>query len=566
MANPTAKMILKEIEIEGFRSFKDKEIIQLPPSGLALISGNWVGSSRSSGSGKSSIPMAIAFALGICDIPSTSLKNKDSKKISVRLKVESNGITYDIMRDPKLTIAINGVVKEQTATGAEEDLAKIIGTSTSMLKALTYRAQREQGQFMQMTDSETKEFLSSLLGLDELESASDRFSQTFQQLTNKKQVILNGIANCKTNLEQIQDTPQIEQDRLSKEKVSLESQIKELSNADQLKSLQSQESKVLAELKEFARIHVNGTHAEILSQTLKSKAEKIRSEIIKLEESICFTCNRHWEDGKGLIESKRNEIRTLGQEYQAKLSVIAEGKAAEAATPPLYAQLDFIKSELHKFSSSGSQLKSSLFAIDSVISNINRNQLQKSNYSNMLKDLELQLSALDQDLIVVEMQQQLLSRQGFLSVIFDEVLSSITSEANDMIAKMPNVAHCAISLNSTSQTKAGNTKKSIVKRVLVSGDDLPFKALSGGQQASIELCVDLAVSKVIKNRIGTKFGWITLDEAMDGLGVEEKQAAVEIIKENSTGLVLMIDHATEVKEMFDRVIEVEFNGRTSRVS
>jgi hypothetical protein len=53
---------------------------------------------------------------------------------------------------------------------------------------------------------------------------------------------------------------------------------------------------------------------------------------------------------------------------------------------------------------------------------------------------------------------------------------------------------------------------------------------------------------------------------MDGLGAVEKEAAVNMIRQRVKGLVLMIEHSTEIKESFNEVIEIEFSGKESRLT
>ena len=98
-----------------------------------------------------------------------------------------------------------------------------------------------------------------------------------------------------------------------------------------------------------------------------------------------------------------------------------------------------------------------------------------------------------------------------------------------------------------------------------SGKKISIKAVSGGQACSIELFSDLATSETIRLRSGSPLGWIALDEAMDGLDVEPKQEALEVIRKNVRGQIFVIDHSTEIKEGFEKVIEIEYDGRESYV-
>src|SRR5579871_3899434 len=96
--------------LEGFWSMKDRTEFTFPAKGPVLITGNWKDSTVSSGSGKSIIPRAIRFALGFSDTPATELKNWDSKKLYVNLTLTDDVNTYEVIRDPKLSLVINGSV------------------------------------------------------------------------------------------------------------------------------------------------------------------------------------------------------------------------------------------------------------------------------------------------------------------------------------------------------------------------------------------------------------------------------------------------------------------------
>ena len=159
----------------------------------------------------------------------------------------------------------------------------------------------------------------------------------------------------------------------------------------------------------------------------------------------------------------------------------------------------------------------------------------------------------------------ILGRTGFLGAIFDEVLRDITNKSNDLIAHVPNVSSYTVSISSSTVTKTGKVNKKIDTFLYRDGEKVSFKSLSGGQKTSIELCVDLAVAEVIRARSGSKLGWVALDEAMDALGIETKISMLDAIKGRIKGLIIVVDHSTEIKEAFNSVINVDFDGRDSNV-
>lgn len=134
-----------ELELEGFRSFVKRTIIKFPSDETLLISGRWKDNpDLSSGSGKSTIPEAIAYVLGFCDRTGSSLKSWYSKKLFVRFRLTDGEHVYDVIRDPKLKIIEDGIPYEGLTKGADERLLEILHTPISLIAKLTYRPQRDR--------------------------------------------------------------------------------------------------------------------------------------------------------------------------------------------------------------------------------------------------------------------------------------------------------------------------------------------------------------------------------------------------------------------------------------
>jgi DNA repair exonuclease SbcCD ATPase subunit len=152
-----------------------------------------------------------------------------------------------------------------------------------------------------------------------------------------------------------------------------------------------------------------------------------------------------------------------------------------------------------------------------------------------------------------------------MGVIFDEILGEIETRTNKMMESLPNVANFTFSVSSTKTTQKGAIKKSICTKLLCGGTEVDLDVVSGGQMGVVELCADLAVSETIRARFGSKLGFVILDEALENLGGYEKGLALEAIKANIRGQVLIVDHASEIKEGFASVIEIEFDGKNSKI-
>jgi len=174
---------LKSISGSNFRSFRAPFSVDLPESGLVLLQGLNHDTGGSSGSGKSSLALAINYALGSCSIPATELASWDGDTAQVKLELtDRNGLPLEISRGKKLDIKVSNTSMTGSAGQKEEGLAKALGLSAEMLQALTYRPQRKPGLFLSKTDSEKKEFLTQLLGLDTFEKAQETGAAKIKEL------------------------------------------------------------------------------------------------------------------------------------------------------------------------------------------------------------------------------------------------------------------------------------------------------------------------------------------------------------------------------------------------
>jgi DNA repair exonuclease SbcCD ATPase subunit len=599
-------MILRpiKIEIEGFKSFKEKAAVTFPEKGLVLISGYRTNSTLSSGTGKSSIMEAMAFCLDINSTPATELKNDESKSIFAELTLTDGTNTYTLTRNPKFSLQINGKPYESLSTGAKEYfMGNIVKCSEDVLKIITYREQRTKGEFINSTDAQIKEFLTNPLNLGELESASDEIDLKLKDLERAESAIKQKIEGFQTNIQIFSSNlpneislsevesirQQILQTDLEISKLSVDRSMPETAEiSSQLKEL---ESKLLS---------VRNRQKDIVSvmskvEMLKKENDKTKQEVMELHNFIehasngmCNTCNR---DGWNTSQEKVNQVQALIEDKRKKFSeniqYIKNSESLQLELPhlkeledqtnqslsALNVKIMSIKMEtenrnmpIRLLSDKKASLQMNLDTLEKIKLNRQRSIEQIAAMQKNLNDAQVELLSVQKQAHNYSLALKMIGRDGFMGSIFDEILLDIQSRANDMISEIPNVNEFVVKIDSNKEVKGkGTTKKQINVSLQKHGKTRTLRQLSGGQQCSIELCTDLAASEAIRSRSGSALGWVCLDEAMDGFGVEEKQAAIDMIKSRVNGLVIIIDHATEIKESFDKVIQIEYNGRESYV-
>jgi ABC-type dipeptide/oligopeptide/nickel transport system ATPase subunit len=157
--------------------------------------------------------------------------------------------------------------------------------------------------------------------------------------------------------------------------------------------------------------------------------------------------------------------------------------------------------------------------------------------------------------------------KGFRNKIFDEVLEAVGSDATAIIATLPNAQHVSVEFRSERETQKAKVQEKITAITYLYGEPRPLdESVSGGQLTSIGLAVDLAVAGVISRRLGCHLNWIVLDEAFEGHDTVTKTSCLEMLQTYAADkLVVIVDHASELKEMFSKEIRIVFENKLSTI-
>jgi DNA repair exonuclease SbcCD ATPase subunit len=635
---------LKKLRLKAFRSFAEETEIDFPEKGFVLLKGLDPSTGESSGTGKSNILLAIAYALDICPLSATDLQSwLTEEPLQVQLMLGTPGGDVVISRGKKNCIKVgDSIITSAKAISAE--ITKIFGLSPETLKAITYRHQKSDGLFLSLTDAEKKEFLTKILGLEDIEIAVDKAEATLKSLQpqlDSKNKELEGVINTLDLLKsqvlpELLDTSEAQSlaDETQDSLGAVVMEIKRLQTeaaATALKEVDSPEVSSLEEMLAKCKSLIAETSAadkvkeaafrveqEKVKATLKAIAykETTKVSVVKditlnkkaLEKTLagaCPTCERTWDEAKAKAEELQKVILNL--EAHLESLAFTEDKAKLEAEARVYFSPDPTISQLKDTADEiQSQIRAKRIALTSasaakfqavvselsikkaVLENEYKNLLQKvvainqQNYTNnnilshhqqnlkktkenqvltskAISDLTLEINA-EKDFV------SLMGREGFLGVIFDEVLHEVEAEANSKLGGLANVSGVTLQFKSESVSQKGAVKKSITPVISVLGHEGKLNSLSGGMTTAMELVVDLAVTSVIQRRTGSLPGFMILDEVLTGLGTVSAEGALDVLKaESENKLILMIEHGTEFKELFTETVEVVCTNGLSRV-
>lgn len=615
---------IKKLTLKGFRSFLEPATIEFNDDGFYLISGTDKITGGSNGSGKSSIFYAIAWALDFNDIPTTQLKNPNSQTIEVILTLDKDGNSYEIHKTSnKLEVSENGV----KLLGMKEELKKKVDSileNSTIFEMLSFRKQGDKGVFFEMTDSKMKTFLSECIeGLSKVEEELVKSNKKVSELTNAidaqaslealrtqdiehsdltkdlrdKELILEEVSNLNSRLVSLDDTVYVDK----------EDSVKIDYIKKNVETLNLQQNLKIIELKEVQQAKKDlGIQIYTLQQTEKKQAlgvarlrqifqdiKKIESNIKHLESNKCPNCLQDWNKSQDQVVVLRRSLDQLLKESDDIKGGINDNPDLQNKIQENAENLANIDKREREILSETYSIHSSILLDEKQVQTLLTYRQEKINQEKLtikrevsskktilgfiedkikkFNDLKIKIVAIRTKTQELKEELELESNVGLtykevLNNIFDGFLSEMEYETNKMLSQIPNTSDISVSLSSVKENKNGSIKQEISTKIYKSGHEISFKTLSGGQKCSLSLSADLAMIEAIKRRTKVKPGWLALDEALDGMDVNSKESAIECIKKYAEGqLVLMVDHSTEIKESFNGIINVEFDGTTSKI-
>ncbi len=401
-------LILKELRFKGIGRFVEEQRIVLDNFGsLIQVDGLNKNTAGSSGAAKSTIFNALDFLFGINSIPNSILQSRlTDETISVEGDFDLNGKTLLIARSKKLKITLDGEVTTGSSKLTEEKLDQILGIPRHLFRPMLHKVQGERGFFLNFTPKETNDFLTDCLGLgrfkkhiEDLEKKQLDLSKMIGTITaslESSKVSFSTLESAKSALGEppkvslTQDTIlklkekadlskaafQSVSDRHDGELSALEAERPKLIliefdsstlaklEQDRAAVIKQRESLVLAEKDRVQVAQKKAYEIKAKIVGFKSRIEKaaiamaeaikLSSEVKKIRENTCFTCEQPWttESAKkkeAQLLEKIKELRTAvfdGEERaQSELSIAEEELAfcVNESKPSYQVEIDLAK-------------------------------------------------------------------------------------------------------------------------------------------------------------------------------------------------------------------------------
>lgn len=195
--------ILK-IRFSNFGRFVgDHEVDLSDKSNLMQVDAVNKNTGGSSGSGKTTIFLALEYVLGINDVPATALQSRLTKEpMSASVTALVNEKLYEITRNIKKGLSIKSDSKSVSGSSsvAEEELRSLIGIPIGLLRPLIHKRQSEGGFFLSKTPSKMHSFLMECLDMKDYEVKIKKADLDQNTIENTIKTLEFGIQEKKQDL------------------------------------------------------------------------------------------------------------------------------------------------------------------------------------------------------------------------------------------------------------------------------------------------------------------------------------------------------------------------------
>lgn len=580
-------MRLISCDIENFLSI-EKAHVDFSDLGMVLIEGWNHDVDRANGAGKTAILNAISF--GLYDklprkITASEITRRGAKKANVSLRLDVGGEIFGVQRSrPKgvaFTREVNGTSEEIQITQEEWEAKLRLSYNQFMVAMYCSQANSaSSSRFLLLNDADKKQFLLQLLNLDQFtlcKAVCDTFLtdlqfkfSTAQQKMAELQVKID--AYSESFIDESECILMIEQKEVSKlafVKALTEAQAVQKPDLAKYNKL---EEGVLAKKTEFTRMR---TKREMLFSQWTQMGKKLKPFNAATSCSLCGSDldNSHAEAMHNLelerIQQERQDIKLAIDELDTTL-------LGETQVNELHSKLKERKkkesAEAEQASLAQVELNSRIRLVDIEIRDLNKKRndnaqlvVKVNGFKNLREEINLQLLETASEIELQKTVASVYSSTGAQAYVLDSAVALFNEHVAKYVDMLwPNLTY---ELQSYKENVKGEVTAKFSESIVMDGKPISLGSLSGGELKALSICADMALLNCLEQQFGIQTSPVIFDEAFDGLDASGKEFALELIRGLSNDrLVVVIDHASEMRASFDTILRVEKRNGVSTVS
>ena len=557
-------MEIKQIKLTNFGSYKN-ETIEFPKNGVYLIIGKEKGTSKSNGSGKSTICDSINFAL--YNIPREGEKSTDSlirlgtNRMEVKLDFTLGTDKYSIKRIKTLkTNAVkifkNGKDLELKIRDTQDYINTLLGADYKIFKNAAYFKQGDMNAFSKLGATEAKQLLMKILQLSiysEYESlAKEKAKELFDSINiiqtkieaNKKLVDIEDQARFKINKNEIKNIEK-----------TISTFVKDLAK---LSSKQKAAEKQRQELLAYSNEHLN------IASGYKSKIIMIEKRLVKLN-SLKNKCP--------LCESVLNPQILSTVKDTLKNVYMQSKKLYNEATN---SSIDYANraNKMVDYSNDIAQLNDKMVSFKLKLTELNTVYQNQNAASIKLKKIKgetnsdcLKLESIQKQLSNYEQLIRAFGKDGIQSYIVENVLPEMETMVNSLLKDLN--ANLRVLLEGRKTLKSGKTANTLEIKILDKLGERAYYSYSGGEKTLIDFALRISLAIILARRANAQIQTLMLDECFNMLDSVSRDKMVKAIKyvQKYYGFkkIILISHQEEALDEDFNIINVIKDDRGSHI-
>ena len=322
----------------------------------------------SSGSGKSTIPKAHDWLLGLNNVSTNVLQSRLTKEqIWVEGEYDWDGKNVLIKRAKKLSITVDGIETTGSSKITEELLDTLLGMSRELFHKIVHRQQGENGFFLQQTPAQMNSFLTDCLNLvpirSKIDLIDDKIANVFlakneaQSGLQALQAALDATKSAQSSLGQkpMASVTEVLVEGYKSQYEDSNAVLQALLGSNQLEKDALQATKPKLTVIPYDRTQIDALETEIKSLELKINIELDKERSRQLEVNSAVSANKlkanseisalKLEQGKKIAESKTTffnlstmiktgrDAKDIAIQLAAEIKILREGSCHTCNQP-----------------------------------------------------------------------------------------------------------------------------------------------------------------------------------------------------------------------------------------
>lgn len=581
------EMRVSSIEIENFLSI-EKANINFNESGTLLIEGWNHDTDSANGAGKTSIVAAIAFLIfgKTPRVAGSGVIRRNCKQAVCSGFLKKKNIVYFLKRTKPGKLYVTRDNEEIS----EEEFQKDLVIDYDVFLLVQYFAQGLGQRFLDLNDTERKDLFIRLTSSFNFIKVKDTIDLEVKNLTNKINDLNIKESSLLTRISTYKESQQDIKNLLSNAEKITTSIEQNVIKIKQLEKVEKPDISKFTDLQKKAQLEldqiIQNKGASVL---LRKKLKQIESEKEPEDtcDGFCPSCsesidivdgvfNKHdslsfqakikaWNQNKKvkkieIVESLKELELSLDKEDELKsiidrcYSKIRDQRESYIKTESRISELkNFIKLKKQELDS----VKSSIETQSSIFENISKSE---TILSKVLKEKE----SITNETMMLQAASQILSPMGIQAYILDSVIETFNDKINANLQTA--WSDCRYELKTHKENKSGSIVAKMSDNLVINGTAVDIGTLSGGERKCLALAIDLALLDTYLSYSNTDLNPIVLDEPFDHLDSINRSRIFELLQESSKSKqIIVIDHSSEFKALFDNIMHVSKKNEISTV-